>query len=683
MCEPIYFNAGCIRPTPEFLAALRDEPRKHGALLMFDEVLAAFRMGPGGAQEYLGVTPDLCTLGKAVGGGYPLSVFGGRREIMERLMPTGDCQHSGTYNGHPTSVAAAIAALTIYGEPGFYDHIRSVGAKLFAGMNELFAKYDVPGRVEGLGARFGIYFGDVGGLQNYRDVVHHDRAMMLQFIRAAIEHGVYFHDYGGGPCHHGFCAAMTLADVDDALRRLDGAVASYSRRTCYVRNGALTSTRIARMRIGILQLWQETNTFNPLPTTRRDFEAFGLLRGAEIVEQLAATNEPGGFIQSLRAWPEHPEIVGLVRLPAWPSGRMTAETFDWILAEITAAFDRAGKLDGVLFALHGALAADEHPDVEGEVLAAVRARIGPSTPLVATFDLHANITHLMVRNADALVGFHTAPHVDVLETGIRGAAVLRRILVEGVRPTTAFIKMPLVVPAERANTQDPKSVSFAFRKRVESLEAWPEVLTASLATVQPWLDVPELGSAVLVTTTGDVEMAECEAAALAADVWARRMEYIPELVSVADGVRAAHDCRKGLTVLSDAADATTSGAPGDSTWCLRELLKYDWPRGGALVTLVAPEIVRQAEALGEGREAGRAVRRRARCAEQQADRTFDRGRAAVPRKVRLEWAFGNELADRHGKGRGAARRRRADHLYRAKRTAFCTGAVSRGRHRSV
>ncbi len=226
LCEPVYFNAGCIRPTPEFLAALRDEPRKHGALLMFDEVLAAFRMGPGGAQEYLGVTPDLCTLGKAVGGGYPLSVFGGRREIMERLMPTGDCQHSGTYNGHPTSVAAAIAALTIYGEPGFYDHIRSVGAKLFAGMNELFAKYDLPGRVEGLGARFGIYFGDVGGLHNYRDVVHHDRAMMLQFIRASIEHGVYFHDYGGGPCHHGFCAAMTLADVDDVLRRLDGAVAT-------------------------------------------------------------------------------------------------------------------------------------------------------------------------------------------------------------------------------------------------------------------------------------------------------------------------------------------------------------------------------------------------------------------------------------------------------------------------
>ncbi|MGC3965980.1 MAG: M81 family metallopeptidase [Pirellulales bacterium] len=107
------------------------------------------------------------------------------------------------------------------------------------------------------------------------------------------------------------------------------------------------------MRIGILQLWQETNTFNPLPTTRREFEAFGLLRGAEIVDQLGATNEPGGFIQSLRAWPERPEIVGLVRLPAWPSGRATRETFAWLMTEIDEALAGAGRLDGVLFALHG------------------------------------------------------------------------------------------------------------------------------------------------------------------------------------------------------------------------------------------------------------------------------------------------------------------------------------------
>ena len=126
------------------------------------------------------------------------------------------------------------------------------------------------------------------------------------------------------------------------------------------------------MRIAVGQLWQETNTFNPLPTRRADFDQFGVLRGRELVERMAETNELGGFIQSLRTWPERPEIVGLVRLPAWPAGIVTAETFDWIEAEFTAAVRRALPLDGVLLALHGAMVAEDHPDVEGEVLQAVR-----------------------------------------------------------------------------------------------------------------------------------------------------------------------------------------------------------------------------------------------------------------------------------------------------------------------
>src|SRR5207247_10038896 len=104
-------------------------------------------------------------------------------------------------------------------------------------------------------------------------------------------------------------------------------------------------------------------------------------------------------------------------------------------------------------------------------------------PLVVTLDLHANITERMVRAADALVLYHTAPHVDVFETGVRGAAVLRRLLVDGVRPVTAFQKLPMVVPAERANTQDAKSVSHGFRQRLQALEGDPSILAAGLATV--------------------------------------------------------------------------------------------------------------------------------------------------------------------------------------------------------
>jgi glutamate-1-semialdehyde 2,1-aminomutase len=224
ICEPIYYNAGCVLPSKEFMASLRELTRRHGVLLIFDEVLSAFRMAAGGAQEYLGITPDLCTLGKAVGGGYPLSVFGGRADIMQRLMPEGDCQHSGTYNGHPVVVAAGIAANDAYRQPGFYQHIHRLAKRLYEGMNALFARHGVPGRVQGLGARFGIYFGVEDEVRSYRDALAHDRPMMLRFVRAALEEGIYFHDYGGAACHHGFCAAMSEADADETLQRLDTAI---------------------------------------------------------------------------------------------------------------------------------------------------------------------------------------------------------------------------------------------------------------------------------------------------------------------------------------------------------------------------------------------------------------------------------------------------------------------------
>lgn len=356
------------------------------------------------------------------------------------------------------------------------------------------------------------------------------------------------------------------------------------------------------MRIAIGQLWQETNTFNPLPTTRREFEEFGVLRGGELVEQMAEVNELGGFIQSLRRWPEQPEIVGLVRLPAWPSGAATGETFDWLRDELLGALRAQPPVDAVLLALHGAMAAEGVPDVEGSLLQALRQHIGPDVPLVATLDLHANITPRMVQHADALVPYHTVPHIDVVETGARGAALLRRILIDGARPVMAFQKIPMVVPAERANTQDEASVSCHFRQRLQQLESHPRILAAGLTTVQPWLDVPELGSAVVVVTDDDPELAKAESARLAAEVWDRRRDYLGDLVPVEDAVREAfREQASGLVVLGDGADATNSGSPGDSTHILKELVKYDWPRP-ALVTLVGPEVVAEALQLGVGRQ---------------------------------------------------------------------------------
>jgi glutamate-1-semialdehyde 2,1-aminomutase len=144
-------------------------------------------------------------------------------------MPVGDCQHSGTYNGHIVAVAAALAAVTAYREPGFYEHIHAVARRLYDGLNDIFVRHGIAGRAQGLGARFGIYFGLPGAPRNYRDAVRHQREQMLAFIASAIRHGIYFHDYGGAACHHGFCAAMTREDADEALNRLEDAVREFAR----------------------------------------------------------------------------------------------------------------------------------------------------------------------------------------------------------------------------------------------------------------------------------------------------------------------------------------------------------------------------------------------------------------------------------------------------------------------
>jgi microcystin degradation protein MlrC len=357
------------------------------------------------------------------------------------------------------------------------------------------------------------------------------------------------------------------------------------------------------MRIAIGQLWQESNTLNPLATTLADFETFGIFQGAELLERFAETNELGGFIQSLRAWPERPEIVGLMRFAAWPSGPVDAPTFTYLLERMLDALKRAGRVDAVLLALHGSMVAECEPDVEGHFLQRVRECVGPQIPIVATLDLHANITQRMVDAADVLTLYHTAPHIDVMATGKRGAQALRRLLIDGVKPVTAFRKLPLVVPAERANTQNPDSFSYGIRKLLEGWERNPFVLSAGLATVQPWLDIPDLGSAALVVCAGEQWRAWVQesCANLAQEVWNHRREYLPELVEIADAVRAAHALTDGLTVISDSADATTSGSTGDSTALLAELIRYDWPRP-VLVPLVAPEVVAEAERRGIGAE---------------------------------------------------------------------------------
>ncbi len=224
--EPVNFNSGGLLPEPGYLAGLRELCDRAGVLLFFDEVQTSFKDSPGGAQQDFGVTPDLCTIGKSLGGGLPLSAICGRAELMDRFKPVGDVQHSGTFNAPLPSVLAALAFLDEVERPGFYESLRAAGERLIAGLAELARRHEVVLQTPRHGARMGLVFDCPGPLRRYDDVLGHNVERLLAFIRAAHERGVYFHDYGGAPCHHGWSIAHSPADMDEALDRLDGAFAT-------------------------------------------------------------------------------------------------------------------------------------------------------------------------------------------------------------------------------------------------------------------------------------------------------------------------------------------------------------------------------------------------------------------------------------------------------------------------
>ncbi|MGA7671400.1 MAG: aminotransferase class III-fold pyridoxal phosphate-dependent enzyme [Nitrolancea sp.] len=226
ICEPVFYNAGCIPPEPGFLQMLRQRTRDQGIILIFDEVLSGFRMALGGAQEEYAVTPDLSTLAKAVANGMPLSVLAGRFDLMEHLAPSGPVAHSGTYSGHLLSVLAALTTLEELRKPGMYASLSARSTSFYTALQELFDRHALPVRVQGLGARFGLYFGRREPVKTYSDAQNHDHELNRQFVIGCLKRGVYFHAYNrtGAPGHSGFSFAHSDADLAEALTKMSDVV---------------------------------------------------------------------------------------------------------------------------------------------------------------------------------------------------------------------------------------------------------------------------------------------------------------------------------------------------------------------------------------------------------------------------------------------------------------------------
>ncbi len=223
ICEPIHYNAGCIPPEPGFLELLRQRTAERGIVLIFDEVLSGFRAALGGVQEQSGVTPDLCTLAKALANGMPLAALVGRADLMAHLAPDGPVVHSGTYSGHLLSVLAALATLGELRRPGVYDRINDTAAWFYRDLQATFDRHGLPVRVQGVGARFGLYFGRREPVRTYADAIGHDHDLNKRFALGCLERGVYFHAYTrqGPPGHAGFSLAHAPEDFAETLDVVD------------------------------------------------------------------------------------------------------------------------------------------------------------------------------------------------------------------------------------------------------------------------------------------------------------------------------------------------------------------------------------------------------------------------------------------------------------------------------
>ena len=222
--EPVAGNMNLVPPVPGFLEKMRELCTKHGALLIFDEVMTGFRVSLGGAQAYFDIDPDLTCLGKVVGGGMPVGAFGGKREIMEMISPLGPVYQAGTLSGNPVAMIAGLTTLKLIQEPGFYDTIGDKVDYLMQGLKASAKQHGIPLSTNQRGSMFGFFFTEEEEITNYQQVMACHDQRFKSFFRQMVESGVYL-----APASYecGFMSiAHSQADLDFTLEQADRIMAS-------------------------------------------------------------------------------------------------------------------------------------------------------------------------------------------------------------------------------------------------------------------------------------------------------------------------------------------------------------------------------------------------------------------------------------------------------------------------
>ena len=346
----------------------------------------------------------------------------------------------------------------------------------------------------------------------------------------------------------------------------------------------------------IAECKQEVSSFNPVRSGRRDFV---VRRGQEVFdyhEQPSRRTEVAGALDALVFDARHSPTPVYSARAITSGGTLSRAAFERIAGEFLDSLRKAEPAIGVYFALHGAMAAEGEDDPEGFLLEESRRILGEEIPIVVSLDLHGILTERMIRHSDAIVAFHTYPHVDFFETGTRAAKLLLDIVKGKVRPLTARVRIPMLVRGDELVTET-GSFGQVVQKAIE-FEGRGPGRSAAVMIGNPFTDVPALRTNSLAVSNNDRDAAVRCATRLARGMWARREGMQATLTALPQAAEIALETH-GTTVLMDAADATSSGASGDSCEILIALQEAGFHRK-VLAPVVDPSAVDRAFAAGVG-----------------------------------------------------------------------------------
>lgn len=348
-------------------------------------------------------------------------------------------------------------------------------------------------------------------------------------------------------------------------------------------------------RMLIAECKQEVSTFNPHLSQYSDFK---IRKGQELLAyHRTVRNEIGGALSVLEDRPDIELIPTYGACFITSGGTLSSLAWHRIATEFIDEIQAAPPVDGVYLCMHGAMAAEDELDPEGFLIEQIRQSLGDDVPIVVSLDLHGILTDRMVEHSDAIVAYHTYPHVDFFETGQRAARLLLRVLA-GARPTTAKVAIPALVRGDELITETGlfgNSIRLA-----QQIESSPSGLSAGMFIGNPFTDVPDLQTYSFVVTDNDPDLAAREAIRIAESFWPNRHRMQVPLMSLDEMATRLQQPSRGTIALVDAADATSSGASGDSNAILRKLIECGYA-GLVLMPLVDAHAVRIAMSAGIGK----------------------------------------------------------------------------------